>query len=109
MPSWTIRLARKAEQDVAEIFNWTAEHFGLGQAKVYAETLTLALEALFDGPGTLGAKKRDDILPGIYLLHVAREGRRGRHVVVFRQSPGQVIDVLRILHDSMDLVQHLDA
>ncbi len=109
MASWTIRLARKAEQDVAEIFNWTAEHFGLGQAKVYAETLTLALEALFDGPGTLGAKKRDDILPGIYLLHVAREGRRGRHVVVFRQSPGQVIDVLRILHDSMDLVQHLDA
>jgi toxin ParE1/3/4 len=44
------------------------------------------------------------------MLHVARQGRSGRHFVVFRvgDSGGQnAIDVLRILHDSMDVKRHL--
>ncbi len=54
----------------------------------------------------MGARQREDIGPGIRTLHVARKGRKGRHLVVFRvASPPneQVIDVLRLLHDSMDL------
>jgi toxin ParE1/3/4 len=38
---------------------------------------------------------------------VAREGRRGRHFVLFRAGPEQTIEVLRILHDAMDLSRHL--
>jgi hypothetical protein len=35
-------------------------------------------------------------------LHVARQGRKGRHLVVFRvYEKGCVIEVLRILHDSI--------
>ena len=109
MPRWTIRLSLKADQDMAEIIAWTAEHFGSRQARMYAETLTLALEALFDGPGIIGASRRDDLQPGVSLLHVARQGRRGRHFIVFRPGKGHVIEVLRILHDSMDIVRHLDS
>ncbi|MBW7901804.1 MAG: type II toxin-antitoxin system RelE/ParE family toxin [Rhodocyclaceae bacterium] len=108
MAAWTVRLARQAEQDIADILAWTEEHFGSRQAGVYAETLTLALEALTDGPGASGAKGRDDILPGIRTLHVARRGRHGRHFVVFRTSEDCCIDVLRILHDSMDLTRHVE-
>jgi len=46
----------------------------------------------------------------MYTLHVARHGRRGRHFVVFRvgrESDHGVIEVLRLLHDSMDLQRHL--
>ena len=34
-------------------------------------------------------------------------GRKGRHLVVFRMADGQAIDVIRLLHDSMDLAKHL--
>jgi toxin ParE1/3/4 len=58
------------------------------------------------GPDVLGARAREDIQPGIRPLHVARQGRAGRHFVVFRAT-GSDIDVLRLLHDSMDLPRHL--
>ena len=105
---WTVRLGQQAEQDYIEILQWTTKTFGEGQASTYAETMALAVEALEDGPDVIGAIARDDIQPGIRTLHVARQGRAGRHFVVFR-STGSDIDVLRLLHDSMDLPRHLPA
>lgn len=107
MAHWTLHLARQAEQDIASILAWTDEHFGPQQAEIYAETFTLALEALIEGPDIVGVRRRNDILPGIYLLHVARYGRRGRHFIVFRPSAGRYIEVLRVPHDSMDPARHL--
>ena len=106
---WNIRLGRQAESDYAEIAQWTAKTFGAGQAETYAETVSLAIQALREGPEIAGAKTRDDIGPGIRTLHVARHGRRGRHFVVFRIGGDQSIDVLRLLHDSMDLTRHIAA
>ncbi len=95
--------------DFSEIVTWTAENFGKIQADTYAETLTLAIEALHDGPELRGTKARDDVGPGIRTLHVARQGRSGRHFVVFREAQNQYLDVLRLLHDSMDLARHMPA
>lgn len=107
---WTVRLANRADQDFVEILRWTAESFGARQTRVYARTLSLAIEALIEGPGVVGAKRRDEIGAGIGTLHVGRLGRRGRHFVVFRVTTDErTIDVLRLLHDSMDLVRHIDA
>jgi toxin ParE1/3/4 len=104
---WKGRLAAQAELDFSEIITWTLENFGERQAETYAETLTLAIEALHDGPEQLGAKARDDIGPGIRTLHMARQGRSGRHFVLFSEAKDQCIDVLRLLHDSMDLARHI--
>ncbi len=109
---WTIRLAAAAEQDFREILRWTVQNFGRGQARAYARTLSGALHDLARGPSIMGARRREDIGLGIHTLHVARKGRKGRHLVVFRLAPPpseQVIDVLRLLHDSMDLPRHLPA
>jgi toxin ParE1/3/4 len=106
-PVWAVRLAEKAEHDLLDALVWTTDQFGALQADDYLETLTLALEALADGPNIVGSKVRDDIGLGIRTLHVARLGRKGRHLVVFRFADGQVIDVIRLLHDSMDLAKHL--
>ena len=104
---WAVRLAEKAEHDLLDALVWTTHQFGALQADDYLQTLTLALEALTDGPNIVGSKVRDDIELGIRTLHVARLGRKGRHLVVFRFADGQVIDVIRLLHDSMDLAKHL--
>lgn len=105
---WTVRLGQQAEQDYVEILQWTATTFGKAQARTYAETIARAIEALKGGPDILGAKAREDIQQGIRTLHVARQGRTGRHFIVFRATRSD-IDVLRLLHDSMDLPQHLPA
>jgi toxin ParE1/3/4 len=104
---WTIRLASRAEQDFFEIVQWTAANFGPQQAAVYAETLSSAIGELAGGPEVSGAKRRNEIGNGILTLHVSRQGRKGRHFVIFRIGGKTTIDVLRLLHDSMDSVRHL--
>jgi toxin ParE1/3/4 len=107
--TWTVRLGRQAELDYVEILQWTTRFFGKTQAKTYAKTVSLAIKALRAGPEIPGASARDEIAPGIRTLHVARLGRKGRHFVVFRVSSEQAIDILRLLHDSMDLTRHVPA
>lgn len=104
---WTVRLGHQAEQDYREALQWTARSFGKIQARTYAQTISLAIQALKDGPEITGSKKRDEIMQGILTLHVARLGRKGRHFVIFRVSRDRTIDVLRLLHDSMDMPRHL--
>ena len=108
--NWTVRLTTAAEADFEEILRWTVDQFGDVQARIYAETVSAALNDLTAGPTVVGARKRDDILKGIFALHVARKGRKGRHFVLFRVGrvpDGDVIEVLRLLHDAMDLPRHL--
>lgn len=108
---WTVRITASADADFEAILLWTREQFGEAQVNIYAETLASALEAMIIGPSVPGARRRDDILQGLYSLHIARNGRRGRQFVMFRVAPGErdVIEVLRILHDSMDLPKHLSS
>jgi toxin ParE1/3/4 len=107
MKPWRVRLSQSAEADFSQIVAWTATHFGDVQAQKYAEVLTLAITALHEGPDVIGAKTRDDIGHELKSLHVARMGRKGSHFVVFRAATKNTIDVLRVLHESMDLARHL--
>lgn len=108
--AWTVRIAASAEADFEAIVAWTLEQFGDVQARVYAETVSTAIQALATGPVQPGIKARPEIGKDLFTVHVARNGRRGRHFVLFRtySDPNhRHIDVLRILHDSMDLVRHV--
>lgn len=102
-----MRLTHQAELDVLDITQWTAEQFGELQADQYLETISLALEALANGPETPGVKNRNELGPDICTLHIARHGRKASHFVVFRVSEAQVLDILRILHDRMELSRHI--
>jgi toxin ParE1/3/4 len=111
---WTVRLTAIAEADLTNILRWTKDQFGEAQARVYSRTLSSVLEELAgSGPATLGAKGRDEIAKGLLTLHLARRGRKGRHFLLFRVGRDdlghQVLDVLRILHDAMDLPRHLPS
>ncbi|HET8554466.1 MAG TPA: type II toxin-antitoxin system RelE/ParE family toxin [Rhodanobacteraceae bacterium] len=103
-----VRVTRLARQDMATILDWTREHFGTQQQKVYAKTLTLAIRLLAEGPKVTQARSGEYIASGIRLLHVARGRRKGRHIIVFRvEATSGRVDVLRVLHDSMDLIRHI--
>ena len=107
---WRVRLTAAGEADIRDIVRWTANRFGATQARAYADTLSRAIRALAEGPAVLGAGRREDIAKDVMAVHVARRGRRGRHVVLYRVGAPEkppVIDVLRVLHDTMDLPRHV--
>lgn len=111
-PIGTIRLAVAAEQACRAILHSTVGNFSKRQARTYAQTLTHALHDLAHGPAIIGVGRPENIGPGIHTLHVARKGRIGRHFVVFGidfPRGENMIDVLRLLHDSIDLPHHPTA
>lgn len=109
--SWQVRLTAAAEVDFDRIVRWSSERFERAQSLAYAQTISDAIAGLTEGPRAIGVRVRNDIGRGIMTLHVARRGRPGRHLVVFRVARDrqqEVIEVLRLLHDAMDLPRHLN-
>ena len=104
---WKVRLTGAAKSDFKRILGYTVKTFGNSQASTYQVTLLEALAALEQGPMAPGSISRENFFPRARVLHVARNGRRGRHFIVYRESKNAVIEVIRILHDAMDLARHL--
>ena len=109
--TWTVRLSDTAEADYDDILRWTEGEFGAVQATSYGYLLAATLARLERGPAIAGTRQRDAIGAGLRTLHM---GRRGRHIILFRVGcepgrtiPDRTIDVLRILHDAMDLARHV--
>jgi plasmid stabilization system protein ParE len=44
--------------------------------------------------------------PGVRTRHVARHGRAGRHLLLYRARGEQIIEIGRVLHDRMYLSRH---
>jgi toxin ParE1/3/4 len=106
---WRVRLGAAAELDFANILKWTTENFGARQSRAYQNTLVQAIGELVDGPDVSGSKARDEIMSGLRTVHVARQGRRGSHFLMDRVVPETTIEIVRILHDRMDLQRHLPS
>jgi len=108
-PEWRVRLGAAAELDFANILKWTTENFGSRQALIYRDTLVQAIRELVEGPDIARSRARDEIMPGLRTLHVARRGRRGRHFLMYRVAAERTIEIVRILHDTMDLERHVPS
>jgi toxin ParE1/3/4 len=81
---WQITLSEEAEKDFSRILRYTGDTFGPLQAEIYEKTILSAIARLDAGPEILGSIDRDELRPGIRSLHVAQQGRRGRHFIVYR-------------------------
>jgi toxin ParE1/3/4 len=100
-------LSNAAEADFEDILLWTADRFGEEQARLYRGILRSAIASLREGPSIAGAKPRPDIAKSLHSLHAARERNRARRFVLFHIEGEMRIEIVRILHDSMDLQRHL--
>ena len=102
-----VRLSTTAELDFANIVKWTAEKFGPEQARRYAAVLIEAIGELAAGPEIPGARQRDELMKGLWSIHIAHRKRRGRHFLLYRCLGDGTIEIGRILHDQMELARHL--
>jgi len=67
----------------------------------------LALKDIAADPDQYPATSRDEIHPDARTFHIARKGQRARHFFLFRIKDDEYIEMARLLHDSMELSNHL--
>jgi len=96
MPAF--RLSAKSFEDLKSIARYTLKSWGREQRNIYLSKLDESFHLLADQPH-LGSA-RDDILKGYRVYHV------GRHLIFYRQKSTS-IEIIRILHDRMDVETHL--
>ena len=92
-------LSRKAIADLEEIWNCTAEQWSEQQAGRYYELLVQACRDAARLPAS--NPTYEVILPGLHGMHV------GKHIIFYRTTTGSAIEVVRILHQRMDLPNRL--
>ena len=89
------RFSPAAKDDLSAIWDYTVHNWGVAQAERYILGIREACEALAEGRRK--GSNADNIRPGYRKLSV------GSHVLFFRVMGGGEIDVVRILHQRMDV------
>lgn len=92
------QLTPAALRDLEDIWRYTEQQWGTGQASRYLDVLNASFESLAQAP--LLAPSCDHIRSGYRRQWVQR------HVIFFRIDRGVVI-VVRVLHERMDVLRHL--
>ena len=93
-------LTNKAVEDLSKIWEYTYEVWSESQADNYYELLTSSFQEIVQNPD-LG-KNYDEIDKVIFGLRV------GKHIVFYRMAQAGDIEILRILHQRMDLKNKID-
>lgn len=91
-------IREKAEIDLEDIYSYTVTRFGEAQAEDYLRGLILAFEGLSSGQKV--ARSYENV--GAGLLCYSYQS----HLIFFKKISSS-IDILRILHQSMDIKRHL--
>lgn len=92
-------LTQKAKADMLSIGRYTREQWGTAQQKRYLSQLDFAFYDLADKPSI--GRACDDIREGYFKYGV------GKHLIFYRCSAPDIIEIVRILHSRMDIEQHL--
>ncbi|MBN9430526.1 MAG: type II toxin-antitoxin system RelE/ParE family toxin [Burkholderiales bacterium] len=109
------RVAPAARADIADALRHSRLRFGAAARQRYLALIGAAFEALAEDPHRIGSQARDELVPGLrsFHLHYARNRSRGdrveqpRHIVFYRIGNDRVVDIVRLLHEAMEISQHL--
>ena len=96
MPSFV--LTRKAKEDLRSIARYTERTWGRAQRNHYLQLLDNSFHAIAENPRT--GTDCNDIREGY------RKYPAGKHLVFYRQLNG-VIEIVRVLHERMDVEHQL--
>jgi toxin ParE1/3/4 len=95
----TFRLTHAAKQDLLSIGRYTQKTWGIEQRNRYLAMLDGCFHLLAQEPQK--GRACDEIRPGYRKYHA------GRHLIFYREAERQ-IEIIRILHDRMDIESHFD-
>ncbi|RUI00809.1 type II toxin-antitoxin system RelE/ParE family toxin [Pseudomonas aeruginosa] len=109
------RISHDAQADIVDILRFTHNRFGDAARRRYQALIGAALEAVATDPQQVGSISREELGAGLRSIHLIycrsmpKIGKviRPRHLVFYRVATDQVLEVVRVLHDSMELERHL--
>ncbi len=91
----SFKLTYKAKNDLIQIAKYTEEHWGRDQRNLYVKQFDDAFRLLADNP--LAGKACDHIKTDY------RKFSQGSHIVFYKKGSTSRIEIIRILHKSMDV------
>jgi toxin ParE1/3/4 len=97
MPLFT--LTKRALDDLREIGRYTQGRWGREQRRTYLVQLDRCFRALAENPNQ--GERFDRVRPGY------RKYPTGRHVIYYRTQSTDMIEIVRVLHERMDIDTHL--
>jgi toxin ParE1/3/4 len=107
-----LRIAARAVEERRNALRASRLMFGRSAAQAYGALIRRAYMLLSEDPQRAGVRRPDDLEEGVYLFHLrhartrATPPKQPRHIVVFSYDD-TTLTVLRLLHDSMDVDQHI--
>jgi len=104
---YTLRLSTQAVQDIADALAFTSQQFGEKQRAIYQKIVRDTLEEIAVDPEGPRSKRRTEIHPDAWTMHLGRRGKRARHLFLYRKKNSRFVDIARLLHDSMEVDRHL--
>ena len=93
-------LTRKAKADLKSIARYTQKQWGVHQRNIYLSQVDGAFHDLSEMPGK--GRKCDHIRAGYWKYKV------GKHFIFYRSINKKEIEIVRILHERMDIPNRLD-
>lgn len=88
-------LTKKASEDLKHIWNYTFDTWSENQADHYFYMLLDSCQDIADGK--VYGKQYDGIYPGLLGI------RAGKHIIFYRITDQDIVEIDRILHERMDL------
>ena len=97
MPAY--KLSRKAVSDLIGIGRYTERKWNIEQRNVYLKQIDDCFTKLSDNPN-LGVKCD-------YVKKGYRKFPQGSHIIFYQLSSDDTVEIIRVLHKSMDVDSHL--
>jgi len=111
------RLSPFAFRDIREILIWTQENLGSEARRRYELLLEQAIWDVAVNSRRAGVTSRPDLGPTAFTYHLklsalqvsptSNRVRNPRHFLLCRVTPDGAVEIGRVLHDSMDLAEHV--
>ena len=109
------RLTHAVQADIVSILAWSHEQFGEDARKRYEGLLAAAIRDAASHVDDVRATPRPELGTDVFSWHLshsrahspAGKVRRPRHFLICRRDNGTLV-IGRVLHDAMDLRQHVD-
>ena len=90
---------QKAINDLTDIWNYTEQEWSINQADKYYEAIQFACNVISENPGI--GRNYAEISKYLFGL------KSGKHIIFYHQISADEIEVIRILHERMDLKDRL--
>jgi toxin ParE1/3/4 len=111
------RVSRPAAQDIETILAWTHEQFGEKARVRYEALLIRGILDVAERPDRAGSQARPEIAASARTYHLRHSRDRVKksvgkvqrpcHFLLYRTLTSGFVEIVRVLHDGMDLKRHL--